>query len=79
MGRMEDTCQGERMEKLCFAEEGNEQEKSNTIRVRSHGNFPSSERIGEEFEGETIPFVPLKTRFPFHSFHFGDLPSLPMI
>ena len=79
MGRMEDTGQGERMEKLCLAEEGNEQEKGNAIRFRSHGNFPSAERIGEEFEDEIIPLFPLKISFSFHSFHFGDLPSLPMM
>ena len=79
MGRMEDTRQGERMEKLCHETGRNAREQNQTIRIRCDGNVRPSERIGEGIAGETIPFVPLKIRFPFHSFHFGDLPSLPMI
>ena len=79
MGRMENTGQSERMEKLCLTEEGNEQEKGNTIRVRSHGSFLSAERIGEGIEKKIIPLFPLKITFSFHSFHFEDLPSLPMM
>ena len=79
MGRMENTGEGERMEKLCPAKEGNEQRKGRTIRLRSHGNLPSAQRIGEGITEETIPLFPLKITFSFHSFHFGILPRCTMM
>lgn len=67
MGRMEDTRQGERMEKLCHETGRDESEQNQTIRGRGDGNVRPSERIGEGIAGETIPFVPWRNAmiFPF--------------
>ena len=54
MGRMEDTRQGERMEKLCHETGRDESEQNQTIRGRGDGNVRPSERIGEGIAGETI-------------------------
>ena len=75
---MEDPSEGERMEKPCLAKERNEQGKGRSVRNFYPGIFLSVERTGEGIAKEIIPLVPLKITFPFHSFHFGILPSLPM-
>ena len=76
MGRMENTGEGERMEKPYLAKERNEQGKDRAIRILCPGNFPSAQRTGEGIEKKIIPLFPLKITFSFHSFHFGFLPSM---
>ena len=79
MGRMENTRQGERMEKLCHQKGWEEVKQDRQLRVRGDGNIRPSERIGERIENKNIPFFPVKITFSFHSFRFGDLPSFPMM
>jgi len=79
MGRLENSRQGERMEKLCHQKGREEVKQDRQLRVRGDGNIRSSKRIGERIENKNIPFFPVKITFSFHSFHFEDLPSLPMM
>ena len=73
---MENTVDGEWMEKLCHAKEVDEEGKDNGIRIHGYGNLSSVERIGKGIAQEIIPFVPVKITISFRSFRFGILPTM---
>ena len=52
MGRLENSREGERMEKLCHQKGREEVKQDRQLRVRGDGNIRPSERIGEGIETE---------------------------